>query len=419
MTLRSNFKWTFIGNCIYFISQWGMLTVLVKWGNPDVVGKYAYALTIVTPVITFAMMQLKQVHITDVSEQFEFRDYLSTRIGIVFLGLLTMNIIVWFGQYSLETKVVILVMSLAKWVDSISDIIRGIFQKYERMSYASISLIIKGISGLAAVAILFHLTGSLVITLWGLTLVWTLSLFFYDIPKGLAFLRQNWVPDSDIKSIIPNFNFIKIWKLIRISFPLGIVLGVGSLQTFLPRFFLEKYYGETLLGYFAAISYPLAVGNMVIAALSQSALPRLSKYFVENIQEYKRLFVKIMFLGLLIGIVFILLVIFFGKQALVLLYRPDYGQYQSAFILMSFSGAISFLAAFCGTGVTAARCFNVQILFSGIATLGTAIAALILIPKHAIIGASVTMIVTSSLMLICYLTGLMFHIHRYGERDVR
>jgi O-antigen/teichoic acid export membrane protein len=395
-----------------------MLTVFVKWGSPDIVGKYALALTIITPVMTFAMMQLKQVQVTDAHQLFEFKDYLSTRILVVFLSLLCVNLFVWLGSYSLETKIVISMLSLGKLIDSVSDIIRGIFQKHERMKYTSISLIIKGLSGLTTVAIIFVITHNLMITLLGLSLVWLISLFLYDIPIGIKFLTDtDKVSWQQFGLFIPDFNLVKIQKLVRISFPLGIVLGIGSLQTFLPRFFLEKYYGEALLGYFAAISYPLAVGNMVIAALSQSTLPRLAKYFAENMIQYKKLLLKILALGFLIGIVFVSSVVLVGKQALVLLYRPDYSEFHAAFILMSFSGAISFLSAFCGTGITAARSFNVQVLFSGIATTGTAIAALTLIPKYGIIGASITMIITSSLMLACYSGGLVFLVHHHGEKN--
>jgi O-antigen/teichoic acid export membrane protein len=55
-------------------------------------------------------------------------------------------------------------------------------------------------------------------------------------------------------------------------------------------------------------------------------------------------------------------------------------------------------------------------IFSGIATAGTAIAAFFLIPGHAIIGASVTMIVTSGLMLICYLGGVLYLIHHHNKK---
>ena len=38
-SLRWNFSWTFVGNIIYSGCQWGMLVVLAKVGNPEMVGQ--------------------------------------------------------------------------------------------------------------------------------------------------------------------------------------------------------------------------------------------------------------------------------------------------------------------------------------------------------------------------------------------
>jgi hypothetical protein len=38
-SLRWNFSWTFVGNIIYSACQWGMLVVLAKIGNPEMVGQ--------------------------------------------------------------------------------------------------------------------------------------------------------------------------------------------------------------------------------------------------------------------------------------------------------------------------------------------------------------------------------------------
>ena len=50
-SLRSNFSWTFVGNVVYSACQWGMLVLLAKIGNPQMVGQYGLGMAIATPVL--------------------------------------------------------------------------------------------------------------------------------------------------------------------------------------------------------------------------------------------------------------------------------------------------------------------------------------------------------------------------------
>jgi O-antigen/teichoic acid export membrane protein len=79
-TLRGDFFWTFLGNGIYAACQWAVLVLLAKTGSPELVGRYALAVAIATPVITFATFQLRSVQVTDIREQHSFGDYLGFRV---------------------------------------------------------------------------------------------------------------------------------------------------------------------------------------------------------------------------------------------------------------------------------------------------------------------------------------------------
>src|ERR1700675_4948304 len=79
-SLRWNFSWTFVGNVIYSGSQWSMLVLLAKIGNPEMVGQYGLALAIAGPVLALSSLQLRAVLTTDVREQIHFGEYLGFRL---------------------------------------------------------------------------------------------------------------------------------------------------------------------------------------------------------------------------------------------------------------------------------------------------------------------------------------------------
>src|SRR6476660_1556484 len=80
LSLRSNFSWTFAGNVVYAACQWGMLSALAKLGNPELVGQFALALAVTSPVFMLANLQLRGVQATDAQSQYTFADYLRVRV---------------------------------------------------------------------------------------------------------------------------------------------------------------------------------------------------------------------------------------------------------------------------------------------------------------------------------------------------
>src|SRR5688500_18644573 len=69
-SLRSNFAWTLTGNIGYAACQWGMLVLLAKMGSTEMVGQFALALAILTPILGFTNLQLRSVQATDARRDF-------------------------------------------------------------------------------------------------------------------------------------------------------------------------------------------------------------------------------------------------------------------------------------------------------------------------------------------------------------
>src|ERR1022692_5216340 len=78
--LRVNFTWTLMGNVVYAGTQWGILVLLARLGNPEAVGQFSLGLAIAAPIMLFASLSLRAVQATDACLQFQFRDYAGLRI---------------------------------------------------------------------------------------------------------------------------------------------------------------------------------------------------------------------------------------------------------------------------------------------------------------------------------------------------
>lgn len=386
--LWKNFSWTFVGNLIYVMSQWGMLVVLAKLGNPNMVGQFALALAVTAPVVILFNLALRQVQATDARKHYAFSEYLALRIITTSAALLVIVGIVFVTGYRWETSLVILMIGLAKGFESLSDVLYGQLQQRERMDRIAKSMMIKGPSSLAALALGIYLTGSVFWGAVGLTIVWALLLVSYDFRSIVRVLVP--IGSRTLAALRPKWDFKALAKLTWLALPLGFAAALVSLNTGIPRYLIEYYLGEREVGIFASVAYIMVAGNVVVGALGQSSVPRLARYHVNgNHRAFGNLLLKLATVGVLLGIAGVLVSILAGRWILTLLYTPEYAEYTNVFIVIMVAAGLSYVASLLKFGITAARYFRVQIpLFIG-SVIVTTIACVVLVPQAGVLGAAI------------------------------
>ncbi len=391
LTLRRNFSWTFIGNAFYAASQWGMLVVIAKIGSPEMLGQFTLGLAITAPVMLFTNLHLRSVQATDARHQYIFGDYLGLRLISTGLALLMIALITLSAGYHWQTSLVILLIGMAKAFESISDVFYGLIQQYERMDHIAISLMIKGSLSLLLLGLGVYISGNLLWGVAGLVVAWGMVLFIYDIGSGALILNQTPQARWHLRTLI---------KLVSLSIPLGFVMMLISLNTNIPRYFIEQSLGERELGIFAALAYLMVVGGMVVNALGESASPKLAKYYaVGDCMAFCQLLFKLVGIAAILGLTVVLIAIVAGRQILTLLYRPEYAEQIDLFVWLMVAAGIRYISSFLGYGITAARYFRIQIPLFVVVTSISAISCFWLVPKQGLLGAAIALNISAVVQL--------------------
>lgn len=408
LTLRRNFSWTFAGNLVYAASQWGMLVVLAKLGNPEMVGQFTLGLAVTAPVLMFTNLNLRVVQATDAKHQFVFGDYLGLRLISTGLALPIVVGITFAAGYRWETSLVILVVGLAKAFESVSDVFYGLFQQHERMDRIAVSMMIKGPLSLLLVGMGVYLAGSVSWGVVGLAVAWAVVLIGYDIRSGTLMLNTPLPTQGEARA-----SGAVVLGLVWLALPLGFVMMLISLNTNIPRYFIERYLGERELGVFAAISYLMVAGGMVVSALGQSSSPRLAKYYAAgNSVAFRNLLLKLVGIGVLLGGAGILVALVAGQQILSLVYRPEYAEYADLFVWLMVAAGIGYVSSFLGYGMTAARYFRIQMPICALGTSISVIACFWLIPSSGLRGAAIALIITAIVQVGISLGVLIYALNR-------
>ena len=387
-SLRKNFRWAFSGNFTYARCQWGMLSVLAKLGNPAVVGQYAIALAICHPIFMLTNLQLRTVQATDARSEYEFADYFSLRcLGSTFAILLVLSVTIFVG-YDQTTALVVVLVAASKFIESISDGIAGQFLKSERLDQSAIGLMIRGVASILVFGVVYWWVRSLAAGVLSAVVVSAITVVCYDVQRVRRLLRKGQ----------ESLRFFRLrWPTLRrltiLSFPMGVVMALISLNANLPRYVLERKLGSAELGIFASLAYLVIAASLVVNALGQSATARLSRMFATGrFGEFRAVMRKLLLFGVAVAAVGTPLAAAFGKPVIAILYRPEYTARFSVFLVLVVTVGVGAMASFLGYGATAARVFKPQVAINGACALTTLMVTLVLVPRHGIMGAAVALL---------------------------
>jgi O-antigen/teichoic acid export membrane protein len=417
LSLRHNFAWTFAGNVIYAACQWAILVVIAKTMPPAALGQFALGLAVTAPILIFAYQGLRELQATDARHQFEFRDYFRFRLLSATLALIIIACLAQAFNY----PPVVIVVGISKALESLCDLLYGKYQQHERMDWIAISLMLRGVLAVIAVAALLYATHSIQWGAAGLIIANVCVLAGYDWRRP-AWLSRSAKADGQhapgVKSIPanaphPNIRATTMYRLAMLGLPLGLAQMLNSFSVNIPRYFLERHSGEAALGIFAAIMYLLVAGRTMIAALAQSCVPRLAKLYVRgDRQAFKSLLFKQLVFALALGAAGILFSLIWGAPFLQLIYRPEYGEYAVVLLLAMVTAAVNHLAEFTGTALTAARSIRIQPFILGTCAAVGWLSSSLLVPHYGIAGASWGILLIGICQLCLYICALVYVLGR-------
>lgn len=397
--------------------QWGMITALAKLGSAEQVGRYTLGVAVAAPVMAITMLQLRALQVIDARDEFSFEQYFGTRLLTTAVALIIISGICLLGFDESRTAWIVLLVGMVKGVEAVSDIVRSLFQRHERMDISGTSLMLKGPALLMALIGVYWMTSDLIPAVAAAVAAGLLVMLSHDLPRARRLLEAEQSDEREALLTAGAWNPSHVFRLIGRAWPLGLGMCLLSLQMNIPRYVLQAHHGEALLGYFSAMAYVTVLGTMVVSALGQAASPRLAAFFLTDRSAFRRLFVKLVLVATLLGALYVAAVAVAGGFILTLLYRPEYAAYHAEFVLIAVAGALAFMVTPVGFALTAARVFKAQLWIAGASCVVSIGLASWLIPAGGVRGAAWTLVVMAAFLLVCFAGVLITVMRGRGEPD--
>jgi len=413
LSFRQNLTWALLGNGVSMFFSWVLLVLLTKLSAASVVGEFALAQAVGLPIYLFFGLKLSLVQVTDSKNQYSVDDYYAVKV-LTSIAIVVGAAIAGFAAYDATTGMAIAALGLSYGIMSFRELFLAVMQKREMMNLIAISHMLNGLAGVALFCIAFILTANLAVALLALTAGRVLTLYLYDLPVSRRVLASASSGDAQPRhfSLHARWDVPRIWEIARISLPLGIVALLTTVLTSAPRLILDQWAGVSQVGYFAALSALLVVGDAFMIAVSQSIVPRLAKSYQEDYPQFRHLVRRLVSIGLATGAAGIAVGALFGRQILSLMFTPAYSAYAGVLVLLLVGGAALILFSCMNVILSAARMFSVQLPVYLFAAASCIVSSFLLIPQHGITGAAIAYTCGNTAGLLAALAVVLWSVMR-------
>ncbi len=318
----ANIFYNSFGIMFYYGCQWLTTLLIVRLAGFDNAGVYNLALTFTAAFGILALFNTRQYQVSDVVGEYSELTYIRARylamaaaFAICAAGMLA-------SGYTLYKCVVILLYMLHKCGEAWIDVYHGIDQKNGRMDFICYSYIGRGILMLAGFCGALYLTQNLILAVGIMMLATYLTAYFYDRKMAERFLAKD---AAAIKETVK--------KLMLAMLPLVIVAVTNNLSISLPKYFLERYYGETALGYYSSVATPSMIvqvgANTIFVPLITPLADRLLE---KDRQGFISILKKVAIVFAVLSVLAVIASAVFGGWFLVLVFKEEIRPYVYLFV---------------------------------------------------------------------------------------
>jgi len=416
-SLRRNFSWVFIGQLIFTATNWLTTVLLAKMGGSATVGQYSTAVAIVLPVMSMTQLMLRSVLTTDSKSDYRLGDYLMLRIISTVTAILAITCLLYTGQYTPIVAMCIIWYALTPTLDGIADIFQAYLQKHEQMTRNGISQAARGLLNIVLLGAVFAVTHDLPLAILASGISSLVILVGFDLPNSVRLAKTleahgELPPGLTWKSMVtPRWHPDVMKQLFILALPLGISVGLTTLNMFVSRLFVVKFLTESDVGIFSGITNLMNLGSQGLLTISTTIMPRLASYRESSdLPSFMGLIRKFGLISVGFGIFALAVAAVFGEPILAACFRPEFALHNDVFVLTMAAGLLFYISLPFGTALTALRVFNSQLWSSGMVTVFAVASGFVLVPMYGLRGAAYVTIIAMAVR--CIVLAVLFYQNR-------
>jgi O-antigen/teichoic acid export membrane protein len=392
-TIAKNTSYFTLALILQKIISLSYFTIYARALGPADLGQYYFAISVTSIFSIFIDLGLSNVVTREVAKYPEKAKAILGSVMAVKLPLTILTVLAIIGwtvswDYALLTQQLIYVSMAAMLLDSFTGVFYSIARGFHNLKFESISSVLFQV--IVLILSLIVLKQNLAITwLMGTLVAASLFNFIYS----MTVVRSVWSLSG-----WPHWDRQLIKELFSIALPFGIFVIVQRFYTFFDSVLLFKLAGDRAVGLYQIPFKIIIALQFLPMAFVASLYPALSSFWHSNRDRLASLFERAIMYCLMIAVPISLGAIVMAEK-IVLLFKDEFSE--SALLLKVSMAAVPFMFLGFPVGALLNACDKQKrnTVNMTITAFLSALMNLILIPKFGVLGACITTLITSIVML--------------------
>jgi len=394
--IAKNTSYFTVALIIQKVISFSYFTIYARELGPEDLGKFYFAISFATIFAVIMDIGLANVLIREVAKTPErasslLRNILGIKIPLAILSWLIIILCSHLLGYDGIIKDLIYISSLCVILDSFTTVFFSSIRGFHNLKYESISSI--GFS-------LVILISSLIVIQLNLGLVWLMYTLL--IASLLNFLFSAIVNVVKFKvNIFPTWNSVMVKKLFVITIPFALYIIFQKAYTSMDTILLKELSGDTAVGLYQIPFKIVMALQFLPAAFIASVYPAMSSYWKDNHEQLLITFERSINYLIIIALPITVGVIVLADK-IMLLFQSEHSYSEALLPVQMVMIALFFMFLATPVGALLNACDRqkkntLNMLWTAIFSI---ILNIILIPQYGVLGASITLVLSSALLLL-------------------
>lgn len=402
--LRNSYIWNTLSTIAYAGMSFLMTLVTIHLCGQEAGGIFSIAFSSSQMLQSVAMFGMRNYQATDVREQFDSGEYISSRIITSFAMAIACGIYAWLMRFETEKRTIYLLFCGVKLFEALADVMEGITHRKNRLDIASQILFLR------TVLIIVAFTGAL-----GTGHSLAAASFLAFFMAALGFLLCAWPLARRLERFSISMDHRRVGGLLLQCLPLFLVSAAMAYINNAPKIAIDLNMDDQAQAQFAIIFMPAFVVNLISSFIFRPQLNTMAVYYASK--EKKRFQNLVRWMTLVdIGLTLIALggTYFLGVPVLGWIYQVDIsGQKNALFFIVLSSGFCALASLLCQALTVMRRQNNILVGYLTVSVITATLSTPLV--RHFEMSGAAMLYFMSMAFLILFLE--LFYIYYINKTD--
>lgn len=390
---KKNAIWNMIGASLNAFTSLIFFIIATRINGSIDAGIFNFAFATACIFYVIGIYEGRTFQVTDISKKYSDTDYIYNRIITCIIMMLVSLGFVLIKGYDLSKAVIIILLSLYKCLEAMSEVYYAIIQKKKQLYKVGISMSIKAILSVVLFLIIDLITKNLIYASLSIVASNLLFLIIYDLRNI-----------KKIKIEKTKYDFKKIKGIFIAGFFTFILTILSIYLINSSRYAIDDLMTEDIQTIFGIILLPGTFMGLFAQYIIQPVLTKIADFLEkDDYISIKKLVNKLFFI--IIGCSFLILIVAYFLEAPVLgmVYGIDLKEYVIPMMIIILGSIMYSFSIITSYVLIALRKTLYQVIIYSIASIASLVLSYMLVQRIGVLGASINYLISMSIVAISFI----------------